>query len=233
MGLGLLGTTGCATAENVYGHTARYSPAFHGYVMAQKDGSDDPAPDDTVLLLRDPITGDKLQCREEVETWRELHEDLAEDLVADDNAAIAATVTATALFAPLVALHPVGALLVVEAQSTGDMIYDDARTATGRELFAHGISLFRRERFAQAIPILERALAKDGSLGVWDEALLYLGLSYSKTGDVERARLTLELFITRSGARDVDAYRTAEATLAKLGDVAPTCQSNEPVELHW
>ena len=223
----------CASAPSVYGHTARYSPAFHGYVMAQKDGSDDPSPEQPVLLLRNPLTGDKLRCRDEVVRWRELHEDLAEDLIADENAAVAALATTTALFAPLVAVYPVGALVLAEAELTAESLYADLGSADGHELLARGVALYRRTRYVQAIPILERALAKDASVGVWDEAFLYLGLAYQQTGQTDRALLALGAFVDRSGVRDVDAYRTAEAALTELGELRPVCSSTDPVELHW
>ena len=88
-GLAALLSTGCATASSEFGTRARFSPAFQGYVMAADQGSDDPGAQEKVLVLRDPLTGNKLRCREEVVAWRELHEDLAEDRVRDDKAALA------------------------------------------------------------------------------------------------------------------------------------------------
>src|SRR6185295_15782347 len=103
----LLITTGCGTAPAVFGTRARFSPAFRGYVMAAENGSDDPGARDKVLVLRDPLTGKKLRCREDVVEWRELHEDLAVDRVRDDNAAVAVAVTTGTVFAPLLVVQPV------------------------------------------------------------------------------------------------------------------------------
>jgi hypothetical protein len=201
--------------------------------MAENDGSDDPSAGQTVLLLRNPITGEKLQCRDEVVEWRELHEDLAEGRVADDYAAVGALIATTALFVPLIALHPIGALTLIEAETTADAIYSDLRSASGPELLEAGITLFKRQRYARAIPILELALGKDESLGIWDEGLLYLGLAYHETGNEARARTALSSFVAKSGVRDVEAYRKAENVLAELGEKGVPCESADPVELHW
>jgi tetratricopeptide (TPR) repeat protein len=225
--------SGCATAPGTFGHTARFSPAFQGYVMAPSDGSDDPAKGETVLLLRDPLTGEKLRCEEDVAAWRELHEDLAADLVADENAAIATLVTTSAVFAPLAALYPAGALVLVEATLTADMIYDDLSSDDATELFAKGILLHRRKRFARSAELVERALAKDPSIGVTDKAMLYLGLAYKELGREDRARTALALFLERAAVRDVEAYREAERALGEIGWQRSRCGATGPVELHW
>jgi tetratricopeptide (TPR) repeat protein len=225
--------TGCATAPGTFGHSARFSPAFHGYVMAPNDGSDDPAKGETVLLLRDPLTGEKLRCEADVVAWRELHEDLASDLVEDENAAVATLVTTSAVFAPLAALAPAGALVMVEATLTAEMMYDDLRSADATELLARGIALHRRKRFARAAELIERALAKDPRVGVDDKALLYLGLAYRELGREERARTALTLFVERAAVRDVDAYREAERALDELGWAREDCAARGAVELHW
>lgn len=229
----LLAMPACATAPETFGTRARYSPAFHGYVMATEDGSDDPAPGQTTLLLRDPLTGEKLRCREEVVDWRELHEDLASDLVEDENAAVAAGATTGALFAPLLVVEPVGALVLAEAMITGGALFDDLASDDATELLAAGIVLFRRHRYRQASALIERALAKDASVGVEDKAYLYLGLAYAHERKHDRAVLALDMFIARAGVRDVEAYREAERALAKLGAPVEGCSSTEPVELSW
>ncbi len=228
-----LAATGCATAPEVYGKQARYSPAFQGYVMAEEGGSDDPDEGDTVLLLRDPLTGDKLHCREDVLQWRELHEDLAVDQVHDENVATGVGITTGVVFAPLLAVQPVGGLVLAEAMVTADMLYADFASANASELLATGISLFKRKRFAQASVVIERALAKDPMVGVGDKGYLYLGLAYREQKKFNRARLALELFIDRSSVRDVNAYRDATKNLRELGVASAGCESLEPVELYW
>ena len=232
--IGLCAAAGCASAPNVYGPSARYSPAMHGYVMAQNDGSDDPSVDATVLLLRDPWTGDKLSCREDVIEWRELYEDVAVDLVDDENAKTATAITMSAVFAPIVAMDPVGALVLAESLLSADGMYDSLRSDTATELLASGIALSRRKRYARSTELIERALAKDPAVGIVDKAYLSLGLGYRELGRDDRAALALTLFLKRSGVRDVDAYREAERALSEMGRVAsPRCDSMEPVELHW
>ncbi len=233
LGALLLSTAGCAAAPESYGSRARFSPAYAGYVMAPDSGSDDPAEGDTVLLLRDPLTGQKLRCREDVVAWRELHEDLAVDLAEDENAAVAAGITTGALFGPLIVLEPVGALLLAEAMMTAGALYEDLRSAQAPELLAAGITLHGRKRYRHAAALLERALAKDPSVGISDKAYLYLGLTYAELGNEERASLALTMFVERASVRDVDAYREAERVLRRIGPPEERCASREPVELHW
>jgi hypothetical protein len=225
--------TGCATAPAVYGTRARFSPAFQGYVMAVDNGSDDPGVRDSVLVLRDPLSGNKLRCREDVLAWRELHEDLALDLVRDRNAAITAAVATNTLFAPLLAVHPVGGMLMAEAMMTEAQLYKHLRSPNATELLARGIVLFRRQRYPQAVETIERALAKDAAVGILDKALFYLGLAQLENGNPERARLALSMFMDRAAVRDVDAYRAADAALDQLDMTRTPCASTEPVELHW
>ncbi len=228
-----LACAACATPLRRFGDEAHFSPAFRGYVLAPKNGSDDPAVGEAVLLLRDPLSGNKLRCREEVLAWRELYEDLAVDAVRDENAAVAAGTTAGFLFAPLVVLQPLGALGMTEALWAGSAMYDDLRSDDGRQLLRKGRTLYERTRYPQAADYLEHALAKDYGVGLGDEAFFYLGMAYSKQGLRERARDALVQFVDRSGARDVDAYRAAELTLSTLGVEHVPCESTDPVPLHW
>jgi tetratricopeptide (TPR) repeat protein len=233
LALALAFTTGCATAPETFGTRARFSPAYNGYVMAPDNGSDDPETGQTALLLRDPLTGQKLRCREDVVAWRELHEDLAADLTHDENVAVAVGVTTGAVFAPLVVVEPVGAVVLAEAMLTADLLYADLSSDDATELLAAGIVLYKRHRFRQAATVIERALAKDGSVGVVDKAYLYLGLSYVELHNATRARLALSMFLDRAGVRDVDAYREADRALESLGVEVEDCESTEPVDLHW
>jgi hypothetical protein len=231
--LSLTAAAGCASAPAVYGERARFSPAFQGYVMAVEDGSDDPAKDDTVLLLRDPVTGDKLRCREDVLSWRELHEDIALDQMRDHRAVIAAVITAPVVLGPVAALQPLGGLAVIEAMYAAESIFDLLRTKNAGELLEAAITLYERKRFPQSSLLIEHALAKDSTFGVSSKALYYLGLSYAEQGKSDRAGVALTAFIDRSAVRDVDGYRKAEAALKTLGIDRKACESTEPVDLHW
>jgi tetratricopeptide (TPR) repeat protein len=228
-----LALAGCATAPETFGSRARFSPAFQGYVMAPENGSDDPDNDDTVLLLRDPLSGKKLRCREDVVAWRELHEDLATDLVHDENTAVAVGVGTGAIFGPLLVVEPVGGLVLAEAMLTAGVLYDDLSSDDATELLGAGIALFGRKRYRQAAILIERALAKDPTIGIVDKAYLYLGLSYAELPNQPRARLALSMYVNRAGVRDVDSYRLAESVLKDLGVVRGPCDSAEPVNLHW
>ncbi|MFO0546930.1 MAG: tetratricopeptide repeat protein [Polyangiaceae bacterium] len=224
---------GCATAPSVFGNQARYSPAFHGYVMAAQNGSDDPSIGDTVLVLRDPVSGNKLRCKEDVEAWREVYEDTAVDRVQDDNAALAAGITAGIFFGAVVAMQPTSSLLVTSTLSLEEPLYDLMRSEDGTELLAAGIVLYQRKRFPQAARVIERALAKDASVGVLDKGYFYLGQTYFEQGNRERAAGALQAFVQRAGVRDVDAYREALSTLRRLDHRESPCDSIEPVDLHW
>lgn len=224
---------GCGSAPAAFGKAARFSPAYQGYVMAPANGSDDPGVDETVLLLRDPLTGNKLRCQEDVKEWRELHEDIAVDRVHDDNVALAVGISTGAFFGPLIAMAPVGGLLMAEALLVTQELYDAFRADNATEMLATGIALHNRKRFAQSTMVIERALAKDGAVGLFDKAYYYLGLNYLELGKQDRAKLALNMFIERSAVRDVDAYRKAEAELSKLGEARRACESTEPIELYW
>lgn len=224
---------GCATAPETFGTSARFSPAFQGYVMAPNDGSDDPPAGETVLLLRDPLTGAKIRCQEDAAAWRELHEDVATDHVQDENAAVATIVTTSAIFGPLVAMQPVGALLLAESMITADMMFGELNSDDATELLAQGIVLQRRKRWAQSATVIERALAKDPAVGLFDKAYFYLGVAYRELERTDRAKLAFEIFVERSAVRDVDAYREAERSLVDLGALFTPCENAEPVALHW
>lgn len=226
-------SVGCATAPETFGTRARFSPAFAGYVMAPESGSDDPQIGDSVLLLRDPLTGKKLRCREDVVEWREVHEDLATDSVHDENVALAVGISAGLVFGPLVAAEPVGAVLMAEAMLTAGALYDDLSSDDAYELLAGGIVLFERKRYVQTAMLIERALTKDASVGILDKAYLYLGLAYVELGRYERAKVALTTFIEKAAVRDVDAYRQAAAVLKKLGVQPRSCDSSDPVQLYW
>lgn len=224
---------GCATAPETFGTSARFSPAFQGYVMSVHDGSDDPPAGEPVLVLRDPLTGDKLRCAEDVERWRELHEDVAQDYVADENAAVTAIAVTAAVFGPLVAVQPLGALVAVEAMVSADLLYTELASADPLELLGAAMALQERGRFAQSIPLVERALARDASLGVLYGAYLLLGRAYRAVGREDDARTAFKLFLTRAAVRDVAAFREAEAALVELGVTFEPCESAAPVELKW
>src|SRR5262245_16628426 len=165
--ISLSAAVGCASAPAVYGERARFSPAFQGYVMASSNGSDDPGKDDTILILRDPVTGNKLQCREDVEEWRELHEDIALDRIHDNRAYIAASVTAGVVFGTVAVLQPLGSLATLEAAFGTGTLYNRLRTKNAPELLDTAITLYDRKRFPQSSLLIEHALAKGSYLGVY------------------------------------------------------------------
>ena len=114
-------------------------------------------------------------------------------------------------------MQPVGALILAESMITADMMFSELSSDDAHELLAQGIILQRRKRWAQSATVIERALAKDTSVGMLDKAYFYLGIAYRELGRTERAKLAFELFIERSAVRDVEAYREAERSLIELG----------------
>ncbi len=84
----LAGLSGCSAAGR-YGSEARYAPSYRGYVLAPDNGTQDPARDDPVMLLRDPITERKIRCREDLERWIRHYRTKAQDDIHDENCSIA------------------------------------------------------------------------------------------------------------------------------------------------
>lgn len=240
----VLTLTGCASPAGRYGTEARYAPAYRSYVLAAYQGSDDPDSGEPALVLVDPLTRRKLRCEAEVRRWIHVHEDVAADLVHDDNVALASGIVSLAgvtavgaalpvtlgLAAPAAQAMTVGGLL---AMDTGALIALAASSRDGASLYADGRTLFVRQRYQQASLVLERAVTKEPALSLHELALYELGVAYAKTGREDDARAALGAFVDHAMIRDAKAYRSAEGWLSYLGADLPDCASQEPVALRW
>ena len=224
---------GCATSAEAFGERARYSPAFRGYVLGPYDGSHDPPAGETAILLRDPLTGDKLVCAEQIHAVREIFEDVATERLHDDRVAIGVGVGVGVAMGPIAALQPLGATSLMLAMLGAETLYDGLASDDAEELLERAIALSERERHAQAERLFVHALARDPIIGIVDKAYLHLGKSLLAQGKRDDARLALSLFVVRAGVRDAEAYDEAESLLAELGVELEPCNSRDPVPLHW
>ena len=228
-----LTATGCATTAEAFGEKARYSPAFRGYVLGPHDGSHDPPAGASVLLLRDPLTGDKIACADQVDGVRELFEDLAADQLHDDEVAIGVGVGMGIALAPLAVVQPLGAAGMFYGGWATQSLYEGLASDDAEELVAQAIALAERRRHAQAEWLFLHALSRDPLVGITDKTLLHLGRAYLAQAKHDEARAALTLFVTRAGVRDVEAYEEAEALLRELSVGPEACSSREPIDLHW
>jgi hypothetical protein len=226
-------TAGCATTTEAFGERARYSPAFRGYVLGPYDGSHDPPAGETVLLLRDPLTGDKIGCAEQVHAVRELFEDVATDYLHDERVGIGVGVSMGIAMGPLAALQPLGVSGLLLGMMATNTLYEGLASPDAAALLAEGLALQARKRHAQAERQFVSALARDSVIGIIDKTYLHLGRAYLAQKKHEEARLALSLFVVRAGVRDAEAYDDAEALLAKLGVELEACESRAPIPLHW
>ena len=229
----LLVATGCASHAEAFGERARYAPAYRGYVMAPHDGSNDPAVGAAVVVLRDPLTGDKLVCAEQVEAVREIYEDVAAEQLHDERVGLGVGIGMGIVTGGIAGLQPIGAGAVVLGLLTTELLYDGIASDDAEELLEEGVALLERKRYQQAERHFVHALVRDPLIGVFDQAYYHLGRAYVGQGKDEQARLALSLFVLRANVRDVEAYEDAEAQLRKLGVEPETCASRAPVALHW
>ncbi len=221
---------GCATPHGRWGHEARYAPAVRGYVLTADNGSDDPTEGAPTLVLTDPVTGDKLQCQEQVARWIAPHQDHAEALVHDENLELAGVLA----MAPLVGAGVYLALPGLALVGTGSLGRDIAGSRDVADVHAEGEAHVRRRRYDEGRLLLERALVRDPGLAQHTTALLYLGIAYAELDREDEATRALEAFVRRAAIRDVKAYRTAERWLKVLGhDVHVDCRSQSPYPLRW
>jgi tetratricopeptide (TPR) repeat protein len=231
---------GCASATD-YGDQVRYAPAFRSYVLAIYDGSDDPLASAHVLV--NPVSGEKLRCKEDVHRWLGVHQDAARDAAHDANVGTAAGVmygaAAPALAAaPSVAVMastPAGALLVggLLAIEVGLLIEMIGLSDGGQVHFEEARLLFEQRRWAEAAARYELAILKDGSLVGSSLALYELGVAYAQMGRADDAAEALHAFVTRALVRDVKAYRNAERWLAWLDAPMDRCESQAPIDVRW
>jgi hypothetical protein len=231
--------TGCAAAtpESKYGHTAAYSPVYRAYVLTKADlskgaaGSASPGPGGPeVLLLRDPLTDDKIRCREQLVGWLDAQARATDTEVRsnyDMNRSLVImgpfTLATAAVLMPVVVL---GGLSL-----TPHLIADYPSEHT---YYEQGARAFAAGRYGEARQALETSISLDALFrGRKAYALYYLGLAYEQEHQEELARRAFVAFVRRAMVADATAYSEAEARLARLGAEVPGCESTAPVTLSW
>jgi tetratricopeptide (TPR) repeat protein len=232
---------GCITPVTEYGGEARYAPAYRSYVFSGDEKSDDPAA--SVYVLVNPITGDKLRCREDVHRWLGVYQDALTDKAHDANVEIAAGVMfgvatpALAAAPALLALLSVpGAIIMVGGLAAVEVGLFTELVGLSDDGFVHyeaARKLFEQKRWEEAAREYEVAILKEGWLASGELALYELGVAYAELGRADDAREALSTFVSRALVRDVKAYRNAERWLKWLDEPMPRCESQAPLKVRW
>lgn len=230
-----LGPLGClGSGEAQYGDVAQYSPVYRAYVVTKEDsrnagnaGGTAVAPSGNVLVLRDPITLDKLRCRESLPPWMD-----AQGRGADVNVRLQGSVRNTGIaMSPFVVVGAVvgGALLAV-----GFAPYFLAHPPSGDNWYDRGTAFFREGKYEDARSAFETSLSADaGERTLRSYALYYLGLSYEQLRQDDRAREALTTFVRRTAVANAAEFQAAEERLARLGAPIPSCESTARVPMKW
>lgn len=220
----------CApTAHERFGDVARYAPRYAGYVIGDID--DDP------VLLRDPVTSEKIRCREDLERVAPALADTLEDVSRDRHARVVSSVALGPFTLTGRALMMAAAGLVYPMNQL-----DEAFVSTQpRRLYAKARDAFMAHRFAEAREMF-LALVANGGHGdaVIDDlppayvehSLYYVGLCDDLLHRDDEAREALRRFLVIASARNEDRYRDAEARLARL-DGKPGCASRADFTFTW
>jgi tetratricopeptide (TPR) repeat protein len=219
---------GCGTPEMRYGHTARYSPYHRGYVVTRADLTHAPPSSMAVLVLRDPLTDDKIRCREQLLPWLG-----GQGRATDATVRVENDVERSAfVLLPLSIVASAGLMVGVVAIAPG-LIAAPSETA----YYEKGVAAFQAGRYDDASNALETALMMAPlAAGFRGRAyvLYYLGFAYEQERRDDLARRTLAAFVERAGVANERAYQDAEERLVRLGGALPSkCESTEPVSFVW
>jgi tetratricopeptide (TPR) repeat protein len=228
----------CAPATR-FGDKARYAPEYRGYIVGDPDHGNPLIGE--VALLRDPITGRKLRCREEVVARLPRAAESLARYAREDNATAESALGLYPLFGTGVVLVLLGNGLALTAELPAQV--SASRSSTN--LVRDAVKEMDRRDYAAAALLLERALARDERPhGAFDTsstdfsrtrspALHHLGLSYAALGRSRQAIVALDEFVETSSRRDEKAYALSERWLSALGRKPKTCASQEDVPIRW
>lgn len=231
LGVSSLLLSACApTAHERFGDVARYAPSYASYVVG---GEDD------VVILRDPVTSQKIRCREDLLLRAPALADTLEDEARDRHARAVAPValgplTVAGYAAGAVALGlwlPVSAIDELFVSTQPRQLYEKARAAFQAQSFAEA-----RELFLALVTNNGHGDAQIDDLPrAWVElSLYYLALSAEALHNDEEAREAFRRFVTMSSVKDEERYRDAEARLARLDDKAGSeCASRADFTFAW
>ena len=252
--LACLANVGCPSPRAVYGNTAFYSPDHRGYVVSvDVDGNIGPRDSRDArgpwIALRDPITLDKVRCREDVASVLAANSDGLAALNRDRNANEASLYSDPAIVSAGYTVAGLGYALV--DFTAAPYWAESPRSPPG--VMNDGLLAFRSGDYPRASHLLEAALLRNywygddlfdnlryavaarppRSMGETTHALYYLGLAYEQERQNERAVRALRAFVNHSLVSDAAAYEVAEARLARLGHPMPPCVSSLPVAITW
>lgn len=224
--LGLL-SIACTPAAR-WGTRAFYSPAHRGYVIAAEAPDDRPAAWTQTIVLTDPLEGDKLVCREEVERFLDARAKAASDEVTRENVTLAMAIG-------LLPVTSVGVLgLSVAGLSSGYVLGPGRLAAPDAEGRYHeGMDALREKRWRAVRQKLEEALSGSEEIRRTTKALFQLGRAYEETGEPAMAARSYRAFVRRAWIPAEAEYMRAEAYLADLGEDPPECASRDELEVVW
>jgi hypothetical protein len=236
----LLAGTGCAStsADERFGHEARYVPAFRGYAVSRRTtfANADEAHEQAVLL-RDPLRGTKIRCREDAEptiaAWSDAIAQQVHDFGWGERSYLAMLpFSLAAIYGDIFFVKPMDAFarlpLEVERSRPYELLFRDAMIdfrAGNYDAAARNLEI------VSVKTDIERGHAR--YFGNVEYLPYYLGLAYEQRGDRDRARIALRRFVDTSWAYDEAAYDVADARARSLGEPEHECRSQEPIELGW
>jgi hypothetical protein len=216
----------CATtAHERLGDVARYAPAYAGYVM----GDADP------VLLRHPLTHEKIRCREDLAPLAATLTEALEDEVRDRHVRRVADVA----LGPFTLVGRAAALLGAGLVFPGVAIVSAALSPGRLALYTQAREGFLAGRFGAARDLFEAVLLGHDGLTVlplpWIErSVYYLGLSDEALGRPREAGEALRRFLTTAATPDEERYRDAEQRLARIEPGAlPACRSRADLHVSW
>jgi tetratricopeptide (TPR) repeat protein len=208
---------------------ARYSHYVRGYVVTHNELERANGPRGDTLILRDPLSGTKVRCREQLVTWLGAQTRGADGVVRDGHDLM----VSMGVMMPFTIAAGAGLILITmpfgAVSWTPHWIAGPPTEATH---YRRGIEAFRAGRYDEAARDLETSLAmfpSGGALGGHTYVLYYLGLAYEQLHRDDVARETLRAFVERAGVANDKAYETAEERLARLGVEPSNCASIAPV----
>jgi len=230
----LWGTTatmaGCASGPTRFGDSALYDSTVRAYVLSPVHGPDEQVDRRDIVILGDPLTGEKLRCREQLEPWLALQRAVASDDIHDENVGI----TSLVALSPFVAVGSAIVILGIVVASPVFIPVAAGSSANAYGLFKRGAELFASKQYAEAASHLQRAVVKSPThIALVTPAFYYLGVSYSKLDRPELAARAMQAFIHRSTYSNDEMYSSAEAWLAYLRAPLPECLSTEPLPIEW
>ncbi|MFT3770383.1 MAG: hypothetical protein QM820_33565 [Minicystis sp.] len=229
VGISCLLLSACApTAHERFGDVARYAPRHAGYVVGD---------DDDPVILRDPVTAEKIRCRADLERVAPALADSLEDAARDRHARTVSQValgpfTLAGKAAGMVAaglLYPVLKFDEIFASAQPRQIYVKAREAFLAKRFAEARALF-------LTLIINKghgdAIIDDLPPAFVEHSLYYVAVCDEALQRDEEAKEAFRQFLSMSAAPNEERYRDAEARLARL-EGKPGCASRSDFLFTW